>query len=73
VVGAVGVTVTVMLLVVFARPLSTVNGFHWLEPVGRLAWPWYVPLGTSLAVLTGALMSYLPHGSPNNFATDQPG
>ena len=21
-------------------------GLAWLEPVGRLAWPWYVPLGT---------------------------
>ena len=23
------------------------------QPVGRLAWPWYVPLGTLLAVGTG--------------------
>jgi hypothetical protein len=28
--------------------------------VGRLAWPWYVPLGTLLAVGTGVALSYLP-------------
>ena len=28
--------------------------------LGRLAWPWYVPLGTLLAVGTGMLLSYLP-------------
>jgi hypothetical protein len=32
----------------------------WLEPVGRLAWPWYVPLGTLLAVGSGVLLSYVP-------------
>jgi hypothetical protein len=25
--------------------------------VGKLAWPWYVPLGTLLAVATGVLSS----------------
>jgi SSS family solute:Na+ symporter len=63
VVGAVCATVTVMLLVVFAKPLSMQLGPEWLAPVGRLAWPWYVPLGTLLAVCTGVALSYLPHGS----------
>jgi hypothetical protein len=46
---------------------------EWLAPVGRLAWPWYVPLGTSLAVLTGVAFSYLPQGSVKRIATDEPG
>ncbi len=60
VVGAVAVTVCVMLVVIFARRLAAVPGLEWLEPVGGLAWPWYVPLGTALAFGTGVLLSYLP-------------
>ena len=60
VVGAVAVTVALMLVVVFARRLAGAPGLEWLEPLGRLAWPWYVPLGTLLAVGTGMLLSYLP-------------
>lgn len=65
VVGAVVATVAVMLVVVFARRLAPALGAGWLEPVGRLAWPWYVPLGTLLAVGTGMLLSYLP-GRPDH-------
>jgi SSS family transporter len=61
VVGAVAVTVVVMLAVVFARRLVE-SGVAWLAPVGRLAWPWYVPLGTGLAFGTGVVLSYLPTG-----------
>jgi len=32
--------------------------------VGRLAWPWYVPLGTALTVLTGLLLAAFPHPEP---------
>jgi solute:Na+ symporter, SSS family len=60
VVGAVAVTVAVMLVVVFAKRLATAPGLEWLEPLGRLAWPWYVPLGTFLAVGSGMALSYLP-------------
>jgi SSS family solute:Na+ symporter len=60
VVGAVAVTVAVMLVVVVAKRLGTYPGLAWLEPIGRLAWPWYVPLGTLLAVSTGIVLSYLP-------------
>ena len=60
IVGSVAVTVIVMLLVVFARRLSAEAGIGWLAPAGRLAWPWYVPLGTFLAVSSGILLSYLP-------------
>jgi SSS family transporter len=70
VVGSVAITVTIMLLVVFAKPLSSFSGLTWLAPVGRLAWPWYVPLGTTLAVLTGVALSYLPHSRTTTAAVD---
>ena len=63
VVAAVLVTVSVMLLVIFAKRLATHEALAWLEPVGRLAWPWYVPLGTLLAFGTGVAASYL-HETP---------
>jgi hypothetical protein len=47
-------------VVVFAKRLATAPGLEWLEPLGRLAWPWYVPLGTFLAVGSGMALSYLP-------------
>jgi solute:Na+ symporter, SSS family len=62
VVGAVAVTVCVMLVVIFAKRLAAFPALAWLEPVGRLAWPWYVPVGTALAFCTGVALSYLPSG-----------
>jgi SSS family transporter len=64
VVGAVAVTVALMLVVIFAKRLSGYSGLEWLAPVGRLAWPWYVPLGTLLTVGSGMALSYLPNGKP---------
>jgi SSS family solute:Na+ symporter len=61
VVGAVLLSVTVMLFVVFSAQLAGHSGFEWLAPVGRLAWPWYVPTGTALTILTGWILSTLPH------------
>ncbi|MEZ4457540.1 MAG: hypothetical protein R2882_13485 [Gemmatimonadales bacterium] len=52
------VTVAVMLVVIFARRLAA-GGLEWLTPVGQLAWPWYVPLGTALCVATGWLAARL--------------
>jgi hypothetical protein len=52
----------VMLLVVFATRLSAWPPLAALAPLGRLAWPWYVPIGTLLTVGVGTLMSLLPHG-----------
>jgi solute:Na+ symporter, SSS family len=72
VVGAVAVTVAVMLVVVFARRLAEVPALAWLEPVGRLAWPWYVPLGTLLAFGTGVLLSYLPSRAATPVRTGAP-
>jgi SSS family transporter len=70
IVGAVGATVLIMLLVIFAKPLSQHLRLQWLEPIGRLAWPWYVPLGTVLAVGSGILLSYLP-AAQRSGATEQ--
>ena len=61
VVGAVAATVALMLVVVFASRLASQAPFHWLAPVGKLAWPWYVPLGTLICVGVGIGLSYLPH------------
>lgn len=61
VVVATGLTIVVMLAVVFAKPLSRQPALGWLEPVATLAWPWYVPLGTVLTVGFGAGLSLL-HG-----------
>jgi len=60
IVGAVAITVPVMLVVIFAKRLSGVDGLEWLAPIGRLAWPWYVPIGTVLTVSSGIVLSYLP-------------
>ncbi len=41
-------TLIAMLLIVFAKGLSTL--WPALAPVGALAWPWYVPIGTALCL-----------------------
>jgi len=46
------VTISVMLVVVFARRLG-------LTTLGSLAWPWYVPLGTAITLLVGVGRSLL--------------
>jgi SSS family solute:Na+ symporter len=61
IVGAVSCTVVLMLVAVFAKQLSSTLMFSWLEAAALLAWPWYVPLGTLLAIGSGMLLSYLPH------------
>ena len=61
VVGAVLTSVAVMLVVVFSARLAGAPGFGWLAPVGRLAWPWYVPAGTALTILAGLLYASFPH------------
>jgi hypothetical protein len=73
VVGAVAVTVTLMLIVVFAKRLAGYPDLAWLTPLGKLAWPWYVPLGTLIAVGTGVALSYLPHGPKRAEKNQRPG
>ena len=67
VIASVVITVLLMLTVVFAGRLSSLPGLGWLEPFGRLAWPWYVPLGTLIAITSGALLSFR-HPAPGETA-----
>ena len=55
VVTGAAVSLVVMLVVFFARALAQTPGLSWLAPAGRLAWPWYVPIGTLLTVAVGTL------------------
>lgn len=70
VVAAVAVTVPLMLVVLFAKPLATLDGLGWLAPLGTLAFPWYVVLGTAVAFgvgWTGSLLApppLLPEPTP---------
>ncbi len=68
-IGALIVTVTVMLVVVFAKRLATYPALAWLEPVGALAWPWYVPLGTVLTLVSGVTLSLFAHPEPRMVST----
>ncbi|HEU5217801.1 MAG TPA: sodium:solute symporter [Gemmatimonadales bacterium] len=61
------VTIAIMLVVVFAARLAATPSLAWLAPVGRLAWPWYVPLGTALTLGVGMLSSMF--GSPEQAQT----
>ncbi|MBK6488558.1 MAG: sodium/solute symporter [Gemmatimonadetes bacterium] len=54
-------------LVVFAKPLAIAYPFlsESLGPLARIAWPWYVLIGTSITFLTGMLSS-LTHPAPTS-------
>jgi SSS family solute:Na+ symporter len=56
------VGITAMTLVVFAGPLSQAfpGSADFLAPLGRIAWPWYVLIGTSITMTTGILSSLFP-------------
>jgi SSS family solute:Na+ symporter len=64
VVTATLVTLALMLVVVFAKRLAGLPGLGWLGPVGSLAWPWYVPLGTLLTLATAGISSGLSRRTP---------
>jgi SSS family transporter len=53
VIAGAAVAMLTMLLVVFAARLATLPGLAALAPLGRLSWPWYVPLGTALTLAVG--------------------
>lgn len=60
VVAALVIASALMSFVVFAGPISRITG----EPpvlvaMARLAWPWYVPLGTLITVIIGYTSSYI--------------
>ena len=54
---AISITIPLMLIVLFAKKLALVHGLEGLAPIGRLAWPWYVPIGTLLTLAIGWLAS----------------
>lgn len=64
VITAIAITVTVMLVVFFAKALARWPGLEWLAPAGRLAWPWYVPLGTAITVVTGLALGLVRGREP---------
>jgi SSS family transporter len=51
-------TVMVMGITIFAPKLATV-GFDFLTPLGELAWPWYVPMGTLITVVVAYASSVM--------------
>jgi SSS family solute:Na+ symporter len=54
---AMSVGIAAMSFVVFAKQLSGM--IPALTPLGRIAWPWYVLIGTSITMLAGILSSYV--------------
>ena len=65
-----GTAIAIMAVVVFSRQLlgwATSRGMadtlSWLEPLSRIAWPWYVLIGTSITLVVGILSSYT-HAAP---------
>ncbi len=59
------VGIATMAVVVFAKRLAAaVPAFVGvLEPLGRIAWPWYVLIGTTLTLATGVVSSFT-HDAP---------
>jgi Na+/proline symporter len=55
------VGIAVMAFVVFAKQLSAAypSMASTLGPLGNIAWPWYVLIGTTITVSSGALSSYV--------------
>jgi Na+/proline symporter len=60
-----GLGIAVMTFVVFARQLAAAypSLADTLEPLGRIAWPWYVLIGTSITLVVGILSSFT-HAAP---------
>ena len=58
--------ISLMTFIVFSRALSGAFPLlaPTLEPFTRIAWPWYVLIGTSITFITGLLAS-LTHATPN--------
>lgn len=56
-------TVIVMTVTIFAAKLAAA-GITILEPLGKLAWPWYVPMGTAITLMVGWLSSRLHPAAP---------
>lgn len=61
VIRAACVTMSVMLVTIFAKQL-VVMGVSWLAPLGALAWPWYVPMGLCITLAVATVSSRLRGG-----------
>ncbi len=55
-----------MAMIVFAKPLATAypSLAATLGPLGAIAWPWYVLIGTTITLLTGTLASWTRPRAP---------
>lgn len=62
------VGIIVMAFIVFARPLSAI--IPALAPLAKIAWPWYVLIGTTVTLLVGVTSSLF--GPPSPKAATQP-
>ncbi len=62
------VGIAAMAIVVFAKQLTTAypSLAATLGPLGRIAWPWYVLIGTTLTLLTGTLSSFARRERPDD-------
>jgi len=60
-IAGMAVGILVMSVIVFAKQLSP--WWPGLAPIGRIAWPWYVLIGTIVTVGVGVFTSLFPHGS----------
>jgi hypothetical protein len=59
------VAIATMAFIVFAGPIAAAypSLASTLAPFGRIAWPWYVLIGTAITLLVGILSS-LTHPMP---------
>ena len=70
VITAMLVAVVLMLIVLFAVRVSALLGIEWLAALGRIAWPWYVPMGTMITILVGLISSRVrPSGRVSSGST----
>jgi Na+/proline symporter len=60
-IAGMAVGILIMSVIVFAKQLAP----HWpaLKPIGTIAWPWYVLIGTAVTVTVGIFTSLFPSGS----------
>jgi len=61
VITGIAIGLSCMLMMFFGKSLADLGGPGWLAATGRLAWPWYVPLGTLVTTSTGFLSSLRPN------------
>jgi solute:Na+ symporter, SSS family len=65
------VAIAMMAVVVFSKRLlgwfatrGMEDSVTWLEPLSRIAWPWYVLIGTTITLLVGIVSSFIGRRPP---------